>query len=180
MRVIARLLWLLAAAAPGIGGLAASLDPVVVERQADMKSMAARAKSLAEFFSGKKPYDKIAFKADARAVVGMGGGRLIAHFASVTAAEGSKAREEIGTDRPKFEKLARQLSDYAERVAAAASEGETMPETMRMRPGETTEGGPFARKRTEPADVSSYSAEHAFHMMLQTCSLCHAAFRLRR
>ena len=98
----------------------------------------------------------------------------------MTAAEGSKAREEIGTDRPKFEKLARELSVYAGRVAAAASDGETMPETMRMRPGEMTEGGPFARKRREPADVSSYSAEHAFHMMLQTCSSCHAAFRAPR
>jgi cytochrome c556 len=180
MRIAVRLLCIWGAATPGFVALAATLDPVVVERQADMKAMSAAAKSLADAFAGKKPYDIETFRADARSIAGKAGGRLTGHFASVTAAQGSQAREEIASDRVKFEKLAHDLQVYAEQVAAAASEGETMPGTMRMRPAETTEGGPFARKRSEQPEISSYSSEHAFHMMLQTCSSCHAAFRERR
>jgi cytochrome c556 len=180
MRIAGNILWLLMAATPAVATLAATLDPVVVERQADMKTMSAAAKSLAETFAGKKPYDMAAFRTDARTIAGMGGGRLTAHFASVTAADGSQARSEIASDRVKFEKLARDLQVYAEQVAAAAAVGGTMPASMRMRPEEVTEGGPFAKKRAGQPDVSSYSSEHAFHMMLQTCSLCHAAFRQPR
>ncbi|MDB5525159.1 MAG: cytochrome C-like protein [Rhizobium sp.] len=50
---------------------------------------------------------------------------------------------------------------------------------MRMRTGEVLEGGPFAKKAAT-ADVASFSSEHAFHMMLQTCTACHATFRLKR
>lgn len=174
------LLWLFVAATPAVATLAATLGPVVVERQADMKAMSAAAKSLADAFAVKKPYDIDAFKADARMIAGMGGERLISHFASVTATEGSQALDGIASDRFKFEKLARDLQVCAEQVAAAAAVGGIMPASMRMRPAEMTESGPFARKRTRQPDVSAYSSEHAFHMILQTCSSCHAAFRQRR
>ena len=98
----------------------------------------------------------------------------------MTRVEGSEAREEIGVEREKFAKLARDLVVYARQVAAGAADGDTMPKSMRMRPAETTEGGPFARRREETPDIASHSSEHAFHMMLQTCSTCHAAFRSRR
>jgi len=163
-----------------VAAVTGEADPVVRERQADMKAMSAVAKSLSEFFSGKKPYDAMVFKSQARSIGDLGGERLITHFADVVTADGSQARQEIGVERTKFDKLAHDLAIYARQVAAGASDGDTMPSTMRMRPAEMTEGGPFARKREEAPDVDSYSSEHAFHMMLQTCSTCHAAFRVRR
>ena len=168
------------ALAPAWLALAAPPDPVVSERQADMKAMAAAAKSISEFFSGKKPYEADVFRSDARSIAALGGDRLIHHFADVVTADGSNARENIAAGRGKFAKLAHDLRIYASQVAAAAEDGDAMSAAMRMRPGETTEGGPFARKRETPPDVDGYSSEHAFHMMLQTCSACHAAFRSKR
>jgi cytochrome c556 len=163
----------------GAAAIAAALDPVARERQADMKSMSVAAKSISEFFAGKTPYDSSEFKTQAHVIAELGGERLIGHFSSVTHAEGSAAREEIGVERAKFAKLARDLAVYAAQVEAAASDGYTLPVSMRMRPTEMTEGGPFARKQAEKPDVGPYTAEHAFHMMLQTCTSCHAAFRVK-
>jgi cytochrome c556 len=168
------------ALAPAWLVFAASLNPVVRERQTDMKVMAATAKSISEFFSGNKPYEADVFRSDARSIAALGGDRLIGHFADVVTADGSNAREDIAADRGKFAKLARDLETYARQVAAAAADDEAMPAGMRMRAAETTEGGPFARKRETAPDVAAFSSEHAFHMMLQTCSSCHAAFRSRR
>lgn len=156
-----------------------ALDPAVRQRQADMKAMSAAAKSISELFAGKRPYNSNEFKTQARVIAALGGERLIGHFSSVTNAEGSAAKDEIGVERETFAKLAHDLALYAAQVEAAASDGDTLPETMRMRPAEMTEGGPFARKRAEKPEVASYSAEHAFHMMLQTCASCHAAFRVK-
>ena len=177
MRISRTALMLSLAFAPRAAGLAANLDPVVQERQAEMKAMSAAAKSISERFSGRKPYDAAEFRAEARLIARMGGERLIAHISSITAADGSQARDEIAVERARFYGYARELAAYAEQVAAAAADGEAVPASMRMRAAEMTEGGPFARKREKKPDFASYSSEHAFHMMLQTCSSCHAAFR---
>lgn len=179
MRVLYAVLPLSLVVSLGAAAIAAVVDPVVRLRQADMKAMSAAAKSISEFFGGKRPYDSDEFKTQARVIAALGGERLIGHFSSVTNAEGSAAKDEIGVEREKFAKLAHDLALYAAQVEAAASDGDTLPETMRMRPAEMTEGGPFARKRAEKPEVASYSAEHAFHMMLQTCASCHAAFRVK-
>jgi cytochrome c556 len=168
------------ALAPAWLALAAPPDPVVSERQADMKAMAAAAKSISEFFSGKKPYEADVLRSDARSIAALGGDKLIRHFADVVTADGSNARADIAADRGKFAKLAHDLQIYASQVAAAAEDSDTMPDGMRMRPAEMTEGGPFARKSEDAPEVDSYTSEHAFHMMLQTCSACHAAFRSKR
>jgi cytochrome c556 len=180
MRVTTTFIWVCLAMTPVAAVMAEAVLPVVRERQADMKAMSAAAKSIAEYFSGRKTYDAKDFRAQAMSIAELGGERIVAHFSTAVIADGSQAREEVGIERAKFQKLARDLAAYARQVAAAAADGETMPGTMRMRPGEMTEGGPFARKREEKPEIASYSSEHAFHMMLQTCSTCHAAFRVRR
>lgn len=180
MRAAITIMCLSLVASIGAAALAAGVDPIVGERQSDMKAISAAAKSLSEFFAGKKPYDPGAFKAEAHLIASLGGERLLGHFSSVTTAEGSQARAEIAVGRDKFDKFARDLSAYAAQVEAAAKDGAKMPGSMRMRPAEMTEGGPFARKKAGAPDVAAYSAEHAFHMMLQTCASCHAAFRLKR
>jgi hypothetical protein len=86
----------------------------------------------------------------------------------------------ISSERAKFEGMARDLERYARRVADAAAAGKVMPSSMKMQGGEALMGGPFARSKKSGSDVSSFSSEHAFHMMLQTCTACHAAFRVRR
>jgi cytochrome c556 len=155
------------------------LPPVVRARQDDMKAMSAAAKTLNEFFLGRRKYDVSEIRNEAAAISARAGDRLVSHFGDVVAVPGSDAKQEIGTERGKFRKLADELRAYAAQVGAAAKEGEAMPQTMRMRTAELVEGGPFAKRRQQEPDITSYSSEHAFHMMLQTCTACHAEFRQR-
>jgi cytochrome c556 len=96
-----------------------------------------------------------------------------------SAAEGSNASPSIPSDGAKFDTLARDLERYSRQIADSAKKGDMLPDEMKMRSGEVLEGGPFAKKKAD-TDITSFSSEHAFHMMLQTCTACHAAFRLKR
>jgi cytochrome c556 len=153
---------------------------IVKSRQEDMKVMSAAAKSLNEFFAGKRKYDPAAFRAAADGIRERGGTRLSAHFADVFDAPASDASAKIRTEKTKFDELAKRLELYATQVSAAAQDGNELPEAMRMNPKEVIEGGPFAKKTGIEADPSTYTSEHAFHMMLQTCTSCHAEYRIER
>jgi cytochrome c556 len=155
-------------------------DDVVRQRQFEMKAMSQAAKRLSEFFSGELPFDSVAFRQSAQDIVAFSGERLLGHFAMTVQAEGSQASELIASKRGKFEGMAHDLERYARRVADAAAAGKAMPPSMKMQGGEALIGGPFARNKMSDSDASSFSSEHAFHMMLQTCTACHAAFRVKR
>lgn len=151
----------------------------VRSRQEDMKTMSAAAKRLSDYFSDKRTYDVDDFSASAKEITARSGDRLSARFTIDITAEGSNASPSIVGDRAKFDTFARDLERYSRQVADSAKKGDKLPATMKMRSGEVLEGGPFARNKAK-ADIASFSSEHAFHMMLQTCSACHAAFRLKR
>lgn len=148
-------------------------------RQEDMKIMSAAAKRLSDFFSGRRTYDVDAFRASAKEISARSGDRLSAHFTTDIAADGSNASPSIFGDRTKFDALARDLDRYSRQIADSAKQGDMLPPDMKMRSDEVLDGGPFAKKKAD-ADIPSFSSEHAFHMMLQTCTACHAAFRLKR
>jgi cytochrome c556 len=148
-------------------------------RQEDMKIMSAAAKRLSDYFSGKRTYDIDDFRASARQITARSGELLSAHFSAGIAAEGSNASPSIASDGAKFDTLARDLERYSRQIADSAKKGDMLPDEMKMRSGEVLEGGPFAKKKAD-TDITSFSSEHAFHMMLQTCTACHAAFRLKR
>lgn len=155
-------------------------SPVVKARQSEMRAMSAAAKAISEFFSGKRPYDASEFRRNADAISRRAGEHLVLRFATTTEAAGSDAKPEIAADHVKFADLADQLEVYANRLEDSAEEGMAIPPSMRMKASEAIEGGPFAKKRDRAPEATVYSSEHAFHMMLQTCTSCHAAFRLKR
>lgn len=142
--------------------------------------MSASAKTLNEFFLGKITYDAVAFRAAADAIRQRAGTRLAAHFTDVFDVNGSDASHQIQSDKAKFDALAHQLETYATQVSRAAQDGKELPDAMRMKPKEVIEGGPFAKKKGVDADPATYTSEHAFHMLLQTCTTCHAAYRIKR
>jgi cytochrome c556 len=156
----------------------ASASDIVESRQSDMKAMASAAKTLNEYFVGKRRYDLAKFRTAADSIR-RNAGRITGHFARIVEAPTSAASPFIKVDHVKFDMLAHQLEQYAGQVSAAAMVGDRLPEGMRMKPAEVVEGGPFANKKLR-LNVSSYTSEHAFHMMLQTCTSCHASFRLKR
>ena len=82
----------------------------------------------------------------------------------------------IASSASEFAKLARDLEVYAAALSTAADRNpqELGPET-RMRG--TLLGSPFAPKAEASRDAAAVPAEHAYHLMLQTCTSCHAKFR---
>ncbi|NRP74683.1 hypothetical protein ILFOPFJJ_05605 [Ensifer psoraleae] len=153
---------------------------IVQQRQQDMKAMANAAKTIDAMFKGSSPYDAKAFKAAAETIGSHSGEKLSSQFDGSIAASGSKASVNIGAERQKFDKLAAELAVYASALAAAAERNlHVLSPQMRMQAGEAMMGGPLARKAQPDRDVRSMPAEHAFHLMLQTCTSCHAQFRVR-
>lgn len=142
--------------------------------------MAGAAKTIDAMFKGSSPYDAKTFKAAAETIRMYSGERLTALFEKPVAAEGSKATDSIEADRPTFDKLAAELGAYASSLSVAADRNpDVIGPDMRMKGGDATMGGPLAKRKAAAPDPMSIPAEHAFHMMLQTCTSCHAKFRVK-
>lgn len=154
--------------------------PVVAERQTDMKEIAGAAKTISDMFKTPETYSAERFKAAARTISDRADRRLVDQFAKVTVAEGSKATDVIATDHDRFAELARDLKTYADALSSAAERHpEAMSDDMLMKQGEAIGGGPLGTRVRSQASMSKLSAEHAFHLMLQTCTSCHSRFRSR-
>ncbi|MFQ6242690.1 cytochrome c [Sinorhizobium meliloti] len=152
----------------------------VRQRQDGMKAMAAAAKTIDGMFKGSSAYDANAFKAAAETIGSHSGERLSSLFDRSIGAPGSKASANVESERPKFDKLAADLGVYASALSAAAERNpDVLSPQMRMQAGDAMMGGPLAREAKTDRDVWSMPAEHAFHLMLQTCTSCHAQFRVR-
>lgn len=157
-----------------------STSPKVTERQQDMKAMAGAAKTIDAMFKGNSPYNSKAFKAAAETIRTYSGERLAALFGAPVVSGGSKASDSIEADRPTFDRLAAELGAYASVLSVAADRNpEVLTPEMRMKGGDATMGGPLAKRKAATPDPMSIPAEHAFHMMLQTCTSCHAKFRVK-
>ncbi|MQB46491.1 cytochrome C [Rhizobium sp. ICMP 5592] len=169
----------LVAAMTSVAAIAgAAADNLVTVRQADMKAMAFATKTIADVFKDPATYSSIGFKRAADTIADKSGNVLIALFAGAAAASNSKAKSNIGEERDRFDRLAIDLRNYASALAAAAERNPgTMGANMRMKPGEPMGGGPFGTHVRTEMELSSMPAEHIFHLMLQTCTTCHARFR---
>ncbi|OWZ89199.1 cytochrome C [Sinorhizobium sp. LM21] len=155
-------------------------NAVVGQRQHDMKAMAAAAKNIDAMFKGTLLYDAKAFKAAAETIRTNSGERLTVMFGTPVVAEGTKASASIEADRPTFDKLAAELGAYASALSVAADRNpDGLAPDMRMKGGDATMGGPLAKRKAAAPDPMAMPAEHAFHMMLQTCTSCHAKFRVK-
>ncbi|WP_234614173.1 c-type cytochrome [Agrobacterium vitis] len=151
----------------------------VVKRQDGMKAMANAAKIINSMFKDTSPYDAKAFKAAAETIRAHSGDSLSALFDGSANTAGSKASASIETDRQQFDKLADDLGIYASALSIAANRNpDTLGPGTRMKGGEAMMGGPLAKKMDAAREAESMPAEHAFHLMLQTCTSCHAKFRI--
>lgn len=151
----------------------------VTQRQDGMKAMANAAKTINAMFRDSSPYDAKTFKAAAETVRAHSGVALSALFEGPVTTPGSEASASIETERQQFDKLANDLGIYASALSVAADRNPHAlgPET-RMQESETMIGGPLAKKIDAAREAESMPAEHAFHLMLQTCTSCHAKFRI--
>ena len=128
----------------GIASAVAFAADVVTTRQADMKAIAAAAKSLAGMFKEPSTYSSAEFKWAAELIRDKAGQRLINHFSAEAASADSKAKPNIIEEREGFDRLANDLRAYAATLALAAEKNPSaMTESMRMKPGEPMGGGPI-------------------------------------
>lgn len=151
----------------------------VTQRQDGMKAMADAAKRINAMFKDSTPYDATMFKAASETIRSHSGTDLSALFDGSVTAAGSKASASIETDRQQFDKLAADLEIYASALSVAADRNpDKLGPGTRMQTGDAMGGGPLAKKADAARDAASVPAEHAFHLMLQTCTSCHAKFRV--
>ncbi|APO74496.1 cytochrome-c/b562 protein [Rhizobium etli 8C-3] len=154
-------------------------EDVVGRRQADMKAMAAAAKTISGMFKDPESYKAVEFRLAADTIRDRSGGILSGHFASEDANPQSKARPNIPEERDRFDRIANDLRGYAAALDVAAEQNPgPMPASMRMKPGEAMGGGPLGTHIRNEQELSAMPAEHVFHLMIQTCTTCHARFRM--
>ncbi|MGV1908535.1 cytochrome c [Agrobacterium cavarae] len=146
------------------------------ERQVGMKSMADSARIIGDMFSGRRAYSQTNFRAAAESIRAHAGTRLVDDFGSGSQADSKADAEMISTSAVEFSRLARDLEIYASALSSAADRNpsELGAET---RMGGALFGSPFGRKPDAARDAASMPAEHTYHLMLQTCTSCHAKFR---
>ncbi len=157
--------------------VAATVPDIVRSRQSDMKEIATSTKVMADMFKEPDTYASGSFGTAAEEIIARSGSHLTANFSELAAAPGSKATDAIRDERARFAALAENLKTYATALAAAAHDHpDSMTEDMRMKANEPMEGGLLG---IAPRPSQKMSAEHAFHLMLQTCASCHARFRQR-
>jgi cytochrome c556 len=146
-------------------------------RKQDMKDISAAAKAISDMFLDPTTYDAQAFGNAAQTISAKSGQTIIKHFNFEVPAAGSDAKANILEEGDHFARLADDLKAYADALGAAAQKnpGE-MTGDMRMKPGKPLGGGPFGTD-VSAERLGSIPAEHSFHLMLQTCKVCHARFR---
>ena len=146
-----------------------------------MKAMATAAKTISDIFRNPDSYSSAEFGRAATAIADKSGEVLAGHFGGGSDDPRSKAKPEIGEDRDRFAGLANDLGNYARALEIAAEDNPgPMTDRMRMKPGEPMSGGPLGTHVRNETELSSIPAEHVFHLMLQTCTTCHARFRMDR
>lgn len=146
------------------------------ERQVGMKSMADSARIIGELFGGKRPYSQTEFREAAENIRSHAGRRLVDDFEGPPQPDSKADSSMIVSSSAEFGKLAQELEIYAAALSSAADRnpGGLGPDT---RMGGTLLGSPFGPKADAARDAASMPAEHAYHLMLQTCTNCHAKFR---
>ena len=163
---------------------AATTSAAIDKRQAVMKSMATAAKTIGDMFQGKVAYDANAFEAAAELIRRSSGKTLLDDFPPGSLGEHSQANETIWAQWDEFEIIAGRLSILGAALGAdAAKSPDAIGSSMRMQPGATMGGGSLLGGQPKPlteAEVAGIPAEHAYHLMLEACTSCHAKFRTKR
>ena len=168
----------------GVVAIAAATTTATIDkRQAAMKSMAIAARTIGDMFRGKLAYDANTFEAAAELIRASSGRMLLDDFPPGSLGERSEANEHIWGQWDEFQILAGRLSVLG---AALAADAERSPNAigsnMRMQPGAMI-GGSLLGGRPKPlsdAEAADLPAEHAYHLMLEACTSCHAKFRTKR
>jgi cytochrome c556 len=172
--------WLgVTAVASDPGPAAASVPALVDQRQKEMRAVAEAAKLIAGMFENKRPYEGAAMLVAADTIARFSGATLVDAFPDGTLDRPSSALPAIAGERQTFAGIANDLERLARDLAAAVRKSpDVLGDDMRMGSDIVSMNPLFsARRKKAEQTAGAIPAEHLFHMMLQTCTSCHAKFR---
>lgn len=149
---------------------------LVHRRREAMKQMAAAARTINSMFEGKVPYDRQRFIGEAQIIWSHSGPNLVAVFPKETLGPPSAAKVSIATDPDEFAVLAGRLREYSSALTGKAAD--RLTPAMRMGADKGAGASSLLGRRAQaPESLQSTPAEHVFHLMLQSCTACHARYR---
>lgn len=160
----------------------AEITTLFEERKAGMTAMASAARAIDEMFRGARTYSPESLAAAARSLRDNSGDAMRSRFPDDSLGAPSAARPEIAANRDEFDRIADRLETLAAHFSEfATSAPEAITDDMRMGNQPMTGGSLLgARSRVLDDDVTNMPAEHVFHLILETCTSCHARFRTRQ
>lgn len=162
--------------------LASPQSSLVAERQTSMKQMAEAVKTIAGMFGGKTGFDPAALQGAATILRDYSGSMLFLAFPDdALELPESNAAAAISAERSRFEALALKLREVATAFDLKTRNAVAITNDMRMGSSMVMGGSLLGAKTSrEQADLAALPAEHLFHMMLETCTSCHGAYRINR
>ena len=140
---------------------------IVKQRMDAMESMGSAMKGLRAMMRGTQPYDVERVNAYAETVARHAGEKLTVLFPEGSLDHPTRANPAIWLDWDRFSTMARQLTVYAEALAAAAS-------NLRGAGDAATTGEPT------PQELAAMAPDAIFVRLQENCSSCHRMFRNRR
>ncbi|MCR9139010.1 MAG: cytochrome c [Alphaproteobacteria bacterium] len=153
---------------------------IVKERMDAMSVMSKAAKTMSSMMRGLIAYDADIVRSAAAEIQVHAGTAMTQLFPAGSDGMPSEARPEIWSDWDRFSELAMRLEVLAEGLEAAAGNGVDEADGSKA-------GGLTANSSTMSADkmrlellaLDTMPANAVFNMIAQTCSACHAEFRLK-
>lgn len=177
----------LVASAVSIAAITAALahggaTGIVKERMDAMVAMSKAAKSLGSMMRGQVDYDAGTVRAAAAEIAAHAGKAMTELFPRGSDGMPSEARPEIWSDWNTFSELAMRLEILAVGLQAAAGNGVKMSGGDGTGHGATDSRSMMGQSamQLDPQALAVMPASAVFNMVAQTCSACHAEFRVKK
>ncbi|WP_377513406.1 c-type cytochrome [Octadecabacter sp. R77987] len=159
---------------------------IVKERMDAMMAMGNAVKALAPMMRGETAYDADAVRIAAATFTSHAGESMTALFPEGTGGSPSAAKDAVWEDWDEFVSLAEQLATYSAGLALAADNPPIMATgdmSATMMGGETMMGEESAAMMgvaptLDTIEFAAMPVDGAFEMVSQSCSACHAKFRI--
>lgn len=158
---------------------------IVKERMDAMSAMGSAVKAIAPMMRGEVAYDADVVRAASRSFIDHAGSAMTNLFPEGTGGLPSMAADRIWTDGDEFAELAQKMGEYGEGLArasvnppamASAAASNMMGNDTMM--GIDTDAMMGADAAMEAIDFASLPVDTAFEMVSQTCTACHAKYRM--
>ncbi|MFT5744206.1 MAG: cytochrome c556 [Paracoccaceae bacterium] len=153
---------------------------IVKERMDAMMAMGNAVKALAPMMRGEIAHDADAVRAAAATFTAHAGESMTALFPEGTGGSPSEAKDAVWEDWDEFASLAEQLAIFSAGLALAADNPPIMAtgDMSATMMGDDSAAMMGVAPTVDTIDFAAMPVDGAFEMVSQSCSACHAKFRI--